>query len=224
MIALFCVSIIGAAVIDMESTRVQARVADFHVVIDAGHGGRDGGAISKNGTRESDINLKIAKYLVQELTARGVCVTMTRTDENSLESPFARNRKQSDMKAREDIINKVQPNLMVSIHLNNFTSDRSVRGLQCFYAKGSEVSKVYAETIQAEFNQNIQYNNRRAMTGDYFILECTAYPSVLVECGFLSNTQEELMLKTAEYQKILAHYIATAIMKIPNSNFQTFRN
>lgn len=194
-----------------QSLRVYGRTDGFHVVIDAGHGGRDKGAESKNGTYESDINLAIARYLKTEFEVRGVGVTMTRENENWLASPTARNKKKSDMDARRKIIESVKPDLIISIHLNTFPGDSSVRGLQTFYDKAGTVSKVYAEAIQDEFNKSPLAVNRTAKTGDYYILDSTAYPAVLVECGFLSNADDERLLNTNEYQRILAYYIANAV-------------
>lgn len=191
--------------------RVYARADGFHVVIDAGHGGKDKGAQSRNGTYESDINLAIAKALKVELENRGVGVTMTRETEAWLAAPNARNKKRSDMDARRRIIERVRPDLVISIHLNMFPGDTSVRGLQTFYDKDGTVSKVYAEAIQNEFNQSPLAINRSARTGDYYILDSTQFPSVLVECGFLSNEDDERLLSSPEYHHILAHYMASAI-------------
>jgi N-acetylmuramoyl-L-alanine amidase len=137
---------------------------------------------------------------------------MTRENHDDLSSPFARNKKRDDMEKRRQIIEKAKPDLVISIHLNSLPSNRSVRGLQAFYARGSEPSRGYAEAIQNAFNRSGLPTNRRAATGEYFILECTAFPSVLVECGFLSNIEDEKLLRTTEYQRIVAHYIAVAIV------------
>jgi len=194
-----------------QSLRVYARADGFHVVIDAGHGGLDKGAESRNGTYESDINLAIARFLKTELQARGIGVTMTRENQDWLASPLARNKKKSDMEARRKIIERVKPNLIISIHLNSFPADSSVRGLQTFYDKVGTTSKIYAEAIQDEFNKSPLAVNRGAKIGDYYILDSTAFPAVLVECGFLSNADDERLLNTNEYQRIIAYYIATAI-------------
>jgi len=183
----------------------------FHVVVDAGHGGKDRGASGKNGTYESDINLAIARFLKTEFETKGIGVTMTRETQDWLAAPGARNKKKSDMDARRRIIERVKPDLVISIHLNTYPADSSVRGLQTFYDKSGEVSKIYAEAIQNEFNRSPLATNRLARIGDYYILDSTAFPAVLVECGFLSNPDDEQLLGTTEYQRILAHYIASAV-------------
>jgi len=210
-----CLFFVFAITISIPSLdlRVHARTAGYTVVIDAGHGGKDRGASSKNGTYESDINLSIARFLKREFETRGVGVVMTRETGDWLASATAPNKKKDDMNERRKIIERTKPELVISIHLNSFPADTSVRGLQCFYDKSGAVSKVYADAVQTEFNKSELNINRIAKTGDYYILDCTAYPSILVECGFLSNSHDEKMLKTTEYQRILAHYIAEAVVK-----------
>ena len=210
-VSFFC-AIVASLTIDFYSLPVYAQIAGFHVVIDAGHGGRDAGASSRNGISERDINLAIAKNLEREFRVRGVGVTMTRANEHSLANPYSRNQKKSDMDARRKIIEKVKPNIVISIHLNSFPTNPAVRGLQTFYDESGDKSKQYAQAIQDSFNRSNFDINRKAAVGDYYILECTSYPSILVECGFLSNPQDERLLKTAEYQRLLAILIAEAII------------
>lgn len=205
--------VLGVIAIAQISSSEQAGTMGYTVVIDAGHGGKDRGASSKNGTYESDINLAIAGFLKKEFESRGVTVVMTREDELWLASSFAPNKKRDDMNNRRKIIENAKPDLVISVHLNNFPSDTSVRGLQCFYDASGEVSQKYAVAVQTEFNKSGLDINRKAKAGDYYILDCTAYPSILIECGFLSNAQEEKLLKTKEYQQILAFYIASAVTK-----------
>jgi N-acetylmuramoyl-L-alanine amidase len=206
------VAVVASLAFDFSGAQVHARSEGFHIVIDAGHGGRDGGASSRSGTLERDINLAIAKHLKAEFEHRGAGVTLTRANEHSLASPYAKNQKRSDMDERRKIIEQVKPDLVISIHLNSFPSNPAVRGLQTFFDKTGEKSKEYAQAIQENFNKSSLNINRRATVGDYYILECTAFPSVLVECGFLSNPSEEKLLKTTAYQKMLAQLIASAVI------------
>jgi len=208
----FAIAICASLYMDYVSRPVHARTAGFHVVIDAGHGGRDGGASSPNGVSERDINLAIARHLETEFRLQGVGVTMTRTNADSLANPLARNKKRSDMAARRAIIERVKPDLVVSIHLNSLPSHPGVRGLQTFFNPRNEQSKVFAEAIQKQFNTSNLDINRRAASGDFYLLDCTNFPSVLVECGFLSNPTEERLLQCREYQIILARTIAEAVL------------
>jgi N-acetylmuramoyl-L-alanine amidase len=204
---LFALSIAVSFAFDIRSIKVHGR-STFCVVIDAGHGGRDLGASGPSGTTERDINLRIARFLKADFEARGVKAVLTRKNDFSLADINARNQKKSDMEARRKIIEKTKPDLVISIHLNTYPN-ASVRGMQTFYA--GESSKKYADAIQTQFNNTSLLVNRRATQGDYFILDCTAYPSVLVECGFLSNAEEEELLDTQEYQKMIAQIIAKGV-------------
>jgi len=195
---------------DFKNRPVYARTSAFHVVIDAGHGGRDLGASSKNGVTERDINLAISMFLKSEFEGMGVGVTLTRETEHSLANPIARNQKKSDMEERRKIIEKVKPDLVISIHLNSLPSSPETRGFQSFFAKNGN-GKLYADAIQETFNNGNFYTNKKSRTGDYFILECTPYPSVLCECGFLSNLNDVKLLQSVEYQKIIAQYIARGV-------------
>lgn len=113
------------------------------------------------------------------------------------------------MEARRDIISDAQPDLVVSVH-QNFYPLSSVRGAQVFYSADSEESKAIAESVQGTLNSALE-GDRVAKTGDYYILNCTEYPSVLVECGFLSNPEEEKLLVTAVYQEKVAYTLFSAI-------------
>lgn len=197
-----------------ETVETSATIQSKRIVIDAGHGGRDGGVTSSKGLRESDVVLEIAQNLEFELETRGYEVTLTRGNDEGLYDEKVGNRKRDDMNKRRKVIDIVEPDLVVSIHLNNFIRDKSVHGLQCFYQKGRDNGKEYAISIQNYLNKSgILERERKAMPADYFILE-SDYPSVLIECGFLSNVEEEQKLSTEEYRKELAKHIADAIVEV----------
>ncbi len=183
------------------------------IVIDAGHGGIDGGVEGvATGVKESDINLAISLMLKDYLESGGYRVVMTRDTEDGLYGSATSNRKAIDFAERKRIIEEAEPSLVVSIHQNSFPSP-TVCGAQVFYAKGSEISKTYAQTFQNTLNASLDYDRNIAI-GDYYILECTAYPSVLVECGFLSNYEEEKLLSTSEYQDKIAYILYSSINSI----------
>ena len=202
---------------DTGDTKVEKILEVKRVVIDAGHGGRDGGVASSNGLRESDVVLKISESLRFELETRGLEVAMTRGNEEGLYDKKVSNRKRDDMRKRREIIEMVEPHIVVSIHLNNFIRDESVYGIQCFYHKaGKGDGKQYATKIQDYINKSgLVDRNREAMPADYYILE-TKFPSVLIECGFLSNAEEERKLASEEYQRELAKTIADAVVSVLN--------
>ena len=134
---------------------------------------------------------------------------MTRENNDGLYGLSTKNKKLRDMEARRDIISDAQPDLVVSVH-QNFYPLSSVRGAQVFYSADSEESKAIAESVQGTLNSALE-GDRVAKTGDYYILNCTEYPSVLVECGFLSNPEEEKLLVTAVYQEKVAYTLFSAI-------------
>ena len=187
-------------------------VANKRIYIDAGHGQWDPGKVAKDGTLEKDINLSISKYLQGYLEQSGGFVLTTRVDDKSLSD-----KKREDLRERKNIANNEQVDLFVSIHQNSFPKE-SVKGAQVFYYKGSEESKKLAEFVQAKLS-NIDKGNKRVAkeNKDYYILRETKMPSIIVECGFLSNQQENTMLKDEKYQKEIAWAIYSGILDYYNA-------
>ena len=172
--------------------------AQYTIVIDAGHGGRDGGAVGSTGVTESELNLEFSLKLKELCEEYGFKVVLTRKDMNGLYSLFATNKKKSEMKKRQEIIEKAKPDVVVSIHMNSFSSSSS--GAQCFYASGNEAGEKLATRVQQALSTEIEHTGVTAKVGDFYVLNCTDYASVLVECGFLSNPEEEQKLCDEEYQ------------------------
>lgn len=178
------------------------------VVIDAGHGGSDGGASgTETGVVESELNLIVAKMLSDELTSRGFYVIMTRTGEGAI-APT----KDADMKRRGEIMNMPGVDLVVSIHMNKFR-DRTVSGPMVFYMKGSEEGRRLAECVINSVCDSIGRPQRKANPEDLFVLRVPKAPSVLVECGFLSNAADEALLMTGSHREKLVKGIADGIME-----------
>lgn len=180
------------------------------IVLDAGHGGNDSGA--KNGKIvEKELNLLLVKKLEKELISRGATVYLTREEDNDL-SARTSERKRSDLYNRAKYINTIKPNMYISIHLNATTSS-SWKGLQVFYNKNNEENKVIAETITNNLNNNI--NNIREVKEEnkYYMYKYIKYPGVLIEAGFISNPDENYLLRQEEYQNKLITLIADAIEK-----------
>ena len=210
VLALVCISFIGLCI----GVSVAGTVTPngMTIVIDPGHGGRDGGVVGTlTGEKEANVNLGISKSLRHFLTDAGYNVIMTRQSDVDLSSGDS-GFKKSDMLARKKIIEEAKPNLVVSVHQNSFP-DKEVHGAQVFYAPSSDVGKEIAETTQAVLNASLNCN-RIAKSGDYYVIQCTEYPSMLVECGFLSNPTEEALLVTAEYQRKVAYAIYSSITQI----------
>ena len=180
-------------------------MSNKRIVIDSGHGCIDPGKKSDDGILEKDVNLAIAFKLKKRLEAAGISVTMTRSDENGLYQESDSNKKIADMKKRCSIIEESNANAVISIHQNSFQSS-SVKGAQVFYYKHSAQGKLLAECIQNSFKQNIDETNKREAKADttYYMLIHTKVPTVIAECGFLSNPEEAQLLVTEEYQEKVA--------------------
>lgn len=179
------------------------------LVLDAGHGGFDGGAVGAHGTTEQDINLHIT-YSVQALAGLfGYPVVLTRPDTEALdyqEGRTVRENKVADIRARERIVTQTAQPVFISIHLNKF-EDPQYFGAQVFYSKNNADSQVLAEHLQAALLQGIQNRNiRRAKPAApaIYLMKQLNCPAVIVECGFLSNPEEEAALCSPDYQKRLA--------------------
>ncbi len=183
------------------------------IVIDAGHGGADGGVVGvTTSVKESDINLSVARSLKHFLKTKGYDVIMTRTTTDGLYGMTTKNKKLKDMQERKKIIEKANADLVVSVHCNSYPrADQT--GAQVFYAPGSEDGKQKAEAMQSVLCNSLG-SRRNAMSGDYFILQCSKTPSLLVECGFLTTPSEEKQLVTASYQEKVAYAIFTGIHTI----------
>ena len=185
---------------------------NYKIVIDAGHGGKDGGAVGKNGTEESRVNLDFALELKKICEDAGVRVVMTRESMDGLYSPLAKNKKRSEMEKREKIIKESGADLVVSIHQNSFPLP-SLKGAQVFYKKESQSGKALASSLQTSLkNGNINTRGEIA-EGDFYVLNCTDKPAVLLECGFLSNEQEERLLCQEEYRKKFCELIFCGILE-----------
>lgn len=188
------------------------------VIIDAGHGGDDGGAIGIDGTVEKDINLDIALKLEKILKFYGFNVIMTRTQDvmtcdDGLDS--LRKRKISDIHNRFELMRKNPDAIFISVHQNKF-EDSSQHGTQVFYSGNDERSKELAEAIQTSVTLTLQRKNDRIVKksgSGIYLLYHAKIPAVLVECGFISNSDEVKKLKDESYRMKLAILIADGLLK-----------
>ena len=187
------------------------------IVIDAGHGGEDGGAEGKSKLLEKEINLNISKQLQNLLQASGFRVVMTRTEDVSIGDPSLgtiKERKVSDLHNRLKIIEAQGDCIFISIHQNHF-SDGRYSGAQMFYSLNNEKSKELAECIKSRVVSLLQPENKRECkpaTSSIYLLWQTEVPAVLVECGFLSNDSEAQKLNDPDYQKQMAFSIYSGFM------------
>ncbi len=186
------------------------------VIIDAGHGGEDGGTQTPSGTLEKDLNLKIAEFLKKDLESMGISVIMTRTEDKLLYDTsvnYKGQKKKLDAAARLKIVEENPNSIFVSIHMNSYV-DPQYSGLQVWYSQNNPCSQPLAKTIQERNNSLFQVGNKRQTkpTGDnIYIMSKIQCPAVLIECGFLSNPREAANLCDSGYQIALSKSIAESI-------------
>lgn len=218
-VIVFC-CLVGFSIFKTISSSEASIPYKLTIVLDAGHGGVDGGSTGiKTGITESEINLKYTNKIEKYLKACGIRVVQTRTSMNGLYDYYDNDFKIRDMEKRKEIIEKANPDLVISLHMNKF-SDTSQNGAQVFYGEKNELSKSLADSIRDELVKN--FDNARPLTlvGDYYITNCTDKPSVIVECGFLSNEIEEENLINEEYQDRMCYTIFCGIMHYALTNFE----
>ena len=205
----------GLFVTGEKSANVSAKATQrYTVIIDAGHGGFDGGAVAPDGTLEKDLNLSVALKLDSVLKIMGYDTVLVRdTDVSTADDKGTeRSQKVSDIKARLRLTEKYKDALFVSIHMNKYTSPQP-HGAQVFYSQ-VDGSKELAECIQRSITAGVQTDNKRVVkktTKDIYLLYHAVIPSVIAECGFISNPDDLLKLKSDEYQLKMAAAIAAGI-------------
>lgn len=181
------------------------------IYLDAGHGGKDPGAMYKN-IMEKDINLNISLLLQKELELYGAIVYQTRYGDYDLSLPDASNRKRSDLSNRSNIINKSKCDLFLSLHLNAEQSE-IWSGPQVFYDDNNSQNKKIAKLIQNELNKSLSSDRKIKLTNDMYLQKRVKRPGVLVEVGFLSNPNDRYLLQQKKYQKKVSKTITKAILK-----------
>lgn len=182
------------------------------VVIDAGHGGRDAGTIGVDGTQEKKINLEIALALYDFLRVSGVNAVLIRSTDAEY-YPEGSDKSRSDLYNRIDFVNSVKSSVLISIHQNHF-EDEKEWGTQIWYSPNDDKSRVLADSILERIKTNLQPDNKREnkpSDNSYYILYKATVPSIMVECGFMSNNNENAKLKETVYQNNIAYSILTGI-------------
>lgn len=209
---LCCLCIIGTCLVHtalgQRAAHAMFPMMDATIVLDAGHGGWDPGKTGTNGADEKLLNLAVVEKLAEYLEQGGAEVILTRDSDAALGKG-----KKADMAERKKIVNETGADILVSIHQNAFPSARA-KGAQVFYHKSSEKGKVLAECVQESLRSRVDGSNIRQAkeNKEYYILRTTEIPAVIVECGFLSNAEEERLLNDAEYQEKLAWAIYCGIL------------
>lgn len=205
------VVILGCVVCGYVTAKASGETYIYTIVIDAGHGGRDVGCSGQN-SNESDINLAIAKKLKRALETGGFRVVMTRDSSDGLYESDAGNFKLSDMNKRLDIISRVRPDMLVSIHQNAF-EDTTLHGAQVFYQEGDKISEAFASSMQEQLRVTLGNVRGECNSSDLYILKESGVTGVLIECGFLSNTEDERLLLSEDYQERIAYSIMCGVVR-----------
>lgn len=188
------------------------------VIIDAGHGGEDGGAVGVSSVLEKELNLEISNRFENLLNLFGINTGMIRRDDLSLgnERASLRQKKAADIKKRVELVNNIPDSVLISIHQNSFPQDSSCKGAQVFFSDYNAESRPLAEIIQDTLKETLDKSNtRKSKPADksIYILNNVKCPAVLVECGFLTNPQEAKLLCDDGYQKKIAVCLAGALVK-----------
>lgn len=202
----------------MGKAKTSYQTVKWRVVLDAGHGGKDPGKIGITGCYEKDINLKIVEKLKLFFEMEGVEVILTRDGDYGLYQESDTNKKNADMRNRAKLIEDSKADVVVSIHQNSYT-DESIKGAQTFYYGGSTEGRQMAKSVQERMVLVLdKENHRKEKANDgYYLLKNSTCPSVIVECGFLSNEKECSLLETEYYQEKVAWAIFVGIMQYLNT-------
>lgn len=210
---------LGCAGLLLHSVETAGEMAPFAshpvIVIDAGHGGMDGGTTGISGTKEDAVNLAIAKRLNAVLSLFGYETAMTRTGESDLSTKgeTIRARKQSDLRNRVSQINTLPSAVMVSIHQNHYP-DSQYHGPQVFHT--TDAAEL-AGAMQTALNAVLDSGRTEKAASGVYLMEHISHPGILVECGFLSNPAEEQQLSTPEYQRALAAVMAAVLARFADN-------
>ena len=197
---------------DGEVVEMNINFSEKCIVIDSGHGGADPGKVGVAGTNEKEINLAIAKKLQERLEDAQINVIMTRDTDDDLSVESDKSKKKADLERRCDIINSSGADMVISIHQNSYVTPKA-EGAQVFYYSHSAEGHTAAKLMQQALLGADSDNTRQEKANDtYYLLRRTQVPTIIVECGFLSNQQEAELLAGKDYQKKIAKAIATGIV------------
>ena len=211
-IVCFCVVVVTSCIGSILIWSKNSKFTYATIAIDAGHGGWDGGSVGAEGTIEANITLDLAKRLERKLKKQNFEVILTRKDNCALGDT-----KIEDMKERAKIIKEAEVQAVVSLHVNKY-ADKTRRGVQVFY-DDTQIGKDFAFIMQNSINEyvNKKYSKKdklESLPGDYYITKCVFVPSIIIECGFLSNIEDEKLLNNTKYLDDIVECITYTISSI----------
>ena len=210
-----CCYSVNLFIVRYDSASKDLSISKYTVIIDAGHGGKDAGTIGIDGTNEKDINLQIALSLFDFLQVCGIKSVLIRNGDYEIYNE-GEERIRSDLYNRLDFVNSIDNSMLVSIHQNHFENE-SEWGTQIWYSPNDNVSKDVADSILNNVKFMLQPENTRenkVSDNSYYILYKASVPSVMIECGFMSNSRENSLLQNSEYQCDMAFSIMSGICNI----------
>ena len=219
--AVFLAILLSPRLPSAETAASAAPSSELIYILDAGHGGEDGGASSESGSKESGINLSIVLRLEQLMAFCGKETLLTRADDRSIHDPEAesiREKKVSDLRNRVKLVESVERRVLISVHQNSYPDGR-YRGAQVFYGT-SAGSPEWAETAQELLRVTLEPQNTRKakqIPETVYLMNKISCPAILVECGFLSNREEALQLLDADYQKKIAAALTAACLSMEHT-------
>ncbi len=190
------------------------------VIIDAGHGGEDSGAVGIDGVLEKDLNLAVSSILSELMLSSGIEVYQTRTEDVMLGNGEAGHKKQEDLRARVDIGKEISDAYYISIHMNKFPKEYC-KGVQLFYSPNNSQSLSLAGSLHQMVLTYLQPDNNREIKNgskNIYLLNRLQNPAILVECGFVSNSEEAALLQNSDYQKKLALVIMASVFECEYKN------
>ena len=211
IIILILIYLLSINIVRTETTMLELPLLGQEIYLDAGHGGIDPGATYKD-INEKDIALAITLKLEEALSRRGAIVYMTRITDTDLAAPNATYRKKSDLGNRAKLINESTANLYLSIHLNSYPSSKW-SGAQVFYTTKNEQNKIIADVIQNELKENLKTTRELKEIKNMYMYDRINKPGVLIEVGFISNTNERQKLLNDEYQQQLVATITEGVIR-----------
>ena len=200
----------------IQASRRRHQIPEPHqqitIILDAGHGGKDGGASSRDGLVERDLVLEVTRMVEEHLRLQGFNVILTREGDEDLASPHARNRKREDLSRRVEILNTTEDAIAISIHANAITNSRW-SGAQTFYDPSSLENRELATALMMGLRANLDGLDRiERPISNLYILRHSTIPTALVEIGFLSNPEEARLLADEDYQRLIAYAIFEGIL------------
>lgn len=209
--------------LSLEKTKDTLAKGTYTVILDAGHGGEDGGASSADGILEKELNLSIAEQIGAELERQGISVIYTRTEDILLYDrnvDYKGRKKLLDLAARLKIARETENSVFVSIHMNSFPQ-KQYHGLQVYYSAHHPLSQTLALSVQNTVKETLDPSNQRKIKkadSSIYLLDRNEKPAILIECGFLSNDEEARKLATDDYQEKLSHSITQGLLQALKAN------